>query len=106
MSHHCHAHECNIDVPPKMFMCKKHWFSLPGDLRDRIWNEYRSGQEIDKSPSRRYLAVSFFCIAKLAFKPNDEKAAMVSAHYLSLSIEEREACIEGGLGDPLEGLVP
>jgi hypothetical protein len=38
-----------------MWGCRKHWFTLPKMLRDRIWAAYRPGQEIDKRPSETYL---------------------------------------------------
>ena len=43
--HHCHARGCTVKVPPKMFMCRKHWFSLPKAMRDRVWATYTPGQE-------------------------------------------------------------
>jgi len=36
MAHHCHATNCKTSVPPEMFMCRKHWFSLSRELRNRI----------------------------------------------------------------------
>ena len=33
-------------------------FKLPKHLRDRIWEAYEPGQEIDMSPSREYLDVA------------------------------------------------
>lgn len=53
--HHCHWPGCNTVVPPKMWGCKNHWFTLPQNLRNAIWNTYRPGQEIDKNPSAEYL---------------------------------------------------
>jgi hypothetical protein len=41
-----------------MWGCREHWFKLPKTLRDSIWQEYRPGQEIDKKPSARYIAVA------------------------------------------------
>jgi hypothetical protein len=38
-----------------MWGCKRHWFTLPKPLRDRIWATYRPGQEITKTPSLAYL---------------------------------------------------
>lgn len=87
-------------------MCKPHWFSLPKNLQDAIWREYRPGQERDKQPSTRYLAVTFLCKARVAFKPHDEVAAKVSAHYLELAVEMQQTAIADGAGDPLEGLLP
>lgn len=103
--HHCHAHGCKTPVPPKMFMCREHWFALPVPFRDAVWREHRPGQERDKSPSCRYLAVTFHCIMRVAFKPHDEAAAKICARYLSLSEEMRAQAIADGAGDPLEGLV-
>lgn len=56
--HHCHWPGCQVQVPPALWGCKPHWFRLPKDLRDRIWNAYRPGQEKDLSPSETYLQVA------------------------------------------------
>lgn len=58
MSHTCHWPGCTVEVPPKLWGCKAHWFTLPARLRHRIWATYRAGQEIDKNPSREYIAVA------------------------------------------------
>lgn len=52
--HHCHWFGCQEPVPPRMWGCKKHWFTLPKALRARIWATYRPGQEITKDPSDAY----------------------------------------------------
>lgn len=41
-----------------MWGCRKHWFMLPKNLRDKIWKAYRPGQEKDMQPSAEYLAVA------------------------------------------------
>lgn len=104
MSHRCHAHGCNAPVPPAMFMCRPHWFALRKPLRDAIWNEYRRGQERSKTPSARYMAVQRRAVGELAFRPNDEAAALVAANYLKASEEWRARAMRLGQGDPLEGL--
>ena len=58
MSHTCHWPGCELEVPPKMWGCKKHWFMLPKPLRDEIWATYRPGQEITKTPSPDYLVAA------------------------------------------------
>lgn len=58
MSHKCHWPQCNKAVPPKMWGCKDHWFALPKFLRDMIWDEYKPGQEITKTPSPAYIVVA------------------------------------------------
>ena len=59
MAHHCHWPNCSEHVPPKMWGCRTHWYKLPKKLRDMIWATYVPGQEITKTPSRRYLAAAF-----------------------------------------------
>lgn len=70
MEHTCHAAGCRIAVPPKMFMCRKHWYMLPKWRRDKVWQLYRPGQEDDKRPSREYLNFTGECIRWL----KDEEA--------------------------------
>ena len=41
-----------------MWGCQPHWYRLPKALRDRIWQTYRPGQEISKTPSRDYVAAA------------------------------------------------
>lgn len=53
--HTCHWPGCGKVVPPAMWGCKGHWFTLPKRLRDRIWATYRRGQEITKTPSPDYI---------------------------------------------------
>ncbi len=53
--HTCHWPGCKAVVPPRMWGCSRHWFTLPKRLRDKIWAAYRPGQEIDKRPSQAYL---------------------------------------------------
>lgn len=56
MKHLCHAEGCQTAVPPRMLMCKTHWFMVPELDRLRVWALYRPGQEITKTPSMEYLA--------------------------------------------------
>lgn len=57
-NHTCHWPVCEKQVPPAMWGCKTHWFSLPMSLRRKIWAAYRPGQEKDFSPSAEYLKVA------------------------------------------------
>jgi hypothetical protein len=58
MTHFCHWPGCRRLVPPRMWGCKNHWFTLPENIRTRISRAYRQGQEIDKTPSLEYIAVA------------------------------------------------
>lgn len=104
-AHTCHAPGCIRIVPPRMFCCKPHWYKLPKRIRDAIWREYRPGQEIDKRPSLRYLAVQQLACVYLVFKPNSEKAAAEAMVYGARAIELGKKAVEAGLGDPLDGLI-
>lgn len=55
MPHTCHWPNCRVEVPPKLWGCRRHWFMLPKAIRDRIWATYRPGQEITKDPSGEYI---------------------------------------------------
>lgn len=56
MTHICHAKGCTVAVPPKLLMCRRHWYMVPKPLRDAVWTYYRPGQETSKfSPSPPYL---------------------------------------------------
>lgn len=68
MAHHCHATACKVPVPPEMFMCKPHWFSLPKRLRMRIWATYRVGQYDDMNPSPEYCQAAKECVEYIASK--------------------------------------
>lgn len=45
--HACHAFDCDTPVPPRMFMCRPHWFALPKAMRDAVNDAYTPGQERD-----------------------------------------------------------
>ncbi len=54
MGHTCHAIGCDKEVPPEMFMCRRHWYMVPVAGRRAIWATYRPGQCDDWNPSGAY----------------------------------------------------
>lgn len=56
--HACHWPGCKRQVRPAMWGCKEHWYKLPADLRAEIWEAYRVGQEINGTPSAKYVEVA------------------------------------------------
>lgn len=70
MAHLCHAKNCKITVPPRMFMCRKHWFKLSAPIRHAIWEHYVPGQEARKDPSAEYLAIAQVAINYVAAHDN------------------------------------
>ena len=70
-AHTCHAEGCDKHVPPKMFMCKPHWYKVPYGLRLAVWAEYQPGQEkLDGTafPTEEYLDVTREAIEAVAAK--------------------------------------
>jgi hypothetical protein len=39
----CPHPDCDRTIPRQTFACSTHWFSLPKELRNRIWANFRSG---------------------------------------------------------------
>lgn len=56
--HTCHWPGCDQQVPPAMWGCKRHWYKLPMKIRNRIWREYRIGQEADRGVTRDYVSAA------------------------------------------------
>lgn len=67
-AHLCHARGCEAPVPPRMFMCRRHWFMVPKAMRDAIWATYVSGQERRKDPSDAYLVAALDAVEAVAAK--------------------------------------
>lgn len=38
----CPAPGCDVEVPLDRFLCRRHWFSLPGSARDAVWRTWRA----------------------------------------------------------------
>jgi len=56
MKHTCHARNCPVVTDPKVLMCKKHWFMVPKNLRDNVWNTFkRRGRDVAGPGWRAYL---------------------------------------------------
>ena len=68
LDHQCHATDCEIEISPRLLMCRRHWYMVPKPIRDQIWAEYRPGQENDKNPSMAYLRVMQAAIDAVAEK--------------------------------------
>jgi len=67
MSRHlCHARQCQTAVPPRMLMCRKHWFMVPRALQRQVWALYRPGQEVRKDPSPEYLDAATAAVEAVA----------------------------------------
>lgn len=76
-AHTCHAHRCDTRVPPRMHMCKKHWYMVPKALRDGLWAAYRPGQERRMDPSPEYLLAAARCVHAVATREGHPRAEIV-----------------------------
>ncbi len=72
-AHWCYAEGCEVEVPPRMLMCLRHWRMVPRDLQDAIWRTYRPGQEIDKCPSEEYMVAQRRAIAAFSALEGERK---------------------------------
>lgn len=72
MAHHCHATGCQVEVPREMFVCRRHWGMLPGDMRAKVWATYRLGQCDDLRPSKAYCEAASAAVIYLAHKDGVE----------------------------------
>jgi hypothetical protein len=68
MSHKCHAKGCELDVPPRMLFCSRHWAMTPRAIQRAVWAHYVPGQEIRKDPTPEYLRVMGDAIEAVAAK--------------------------------------
>lgn len=56
--HRCHfPGGCDKLTAAAQFCCTHHWRMIPRHLQRKIWAAYRPGQEVDKSPTARYMEV-------------------------------------------------
>jgi len=42
----CPVTGCEEQIDPSRLMCRKHWYRVPRQLRDRVWATWRSGEGI------------------------------------------------------------
>lgn len=68
--HTCHASDCEVPVPRRMFMCKRHWYMVPKPMRDAIWAAYRPGQERRMDPSSEYIDAAMAAVNFVAEREN------------------------------------
>jgi hypothetical protein len=52
-THECPAPGCTIMVPKVQLACRSHWFSIPQEIRSRLWAAWRSHDEIKHAQALR-----------------------------------------------------
>jgi hypothetical protein len=40
----CPISGCGEQIDPSRLMCRRHWYAVPRQLRDRVWATWRSGR--------------------------------------------------------------
>lgn len=48
-THKCPSPGCTADVPRSQLACRPHWYSIPQEIRSRLWSGYRSHDELKHS---------------------------------------------------------
>lgn len=67
-AHTCHARDCATNVPPRMFMCARHWRMIPKAMQDELWAAYVPGQERRMDPTAAYLDVAMKLVEYVALR--------------------------------------
>lgn len=57
-THTCPAPGCSAQVPQSQLACRPHWYSLPAEVRSRVWSGYRSN-DTDRHNQAMADAISF-----------------------------------------------
>lgn len=79
MSHTCHAAGCSVHTPPQMLMCKRHWFMVPREIRNRVWSTYRDGQCDDWDITNAYANAARAAVRAVAERENRTEAEIAKA---------------------------
>ena len=70
--HVCHATGCKVLTNRVTSICRRHWYSLPREMRARIWAAYRPGQCDDRQISREYADAARDALRYIAAKEGRE----------------------------------
>jgi hypothetical protein len=66
-----------------MLMCRRHWFTVPQTLRNRVWATYRNGQCDDRNPSAAYCEAAkaaVITVAKVEGREVDDRTPEVALY--------------------------
>ena len=100
-NHHCHWPGCTRQVPPALWGCRGHWYTLPAELRTRIWRTYKPGQEVKGTPSAAYVEVAqavqeWIAQHEASKAPKETPAAPASEKPLPHEFDDDACCIHCG----------
>lgn len=93
-AHHCHLPGCDVAVPPKLLMCRKHWAMVPSAIRRDVWRYFDPAQCSDQ-PNRPLPSESWHRAADAAIDAvldalGDRVVKAVTAGPLSVTTLEDE----------------
>ena len=49
----CPAPDCSAQVPSERFACRRHWYALPQQIRNRIWATWKARLAARRHPTRQ-----------------------------------------------------
>lgn len=95
MPHTCHAVGCEVSVSPEMLMCRRHWFSVPLTLRNRVWATYQQGQceiQSDVDPTNAYCEAAKAAVVAVAQREGkyDPKHPKILLYEMIQTAEAKE----------------
>lgn len=90
----CAARGCPLSVPPRVLMCRRHWFMVPTEIRHRVWNHYRPGQETDHAPSGLYLYLKAMleAVDAVAYKESKKETGLLHEWHTFAGIQCCKKC--------------
>jgi hypothetical protein len=80
---------CHVPIKAHEIACRRHWFSLPAELRNRIWRLYRSAPG-----GEEHRAVVFEAVRMLVPKETPPEQAKVHCIQCGFLIDHAGPCEE------------
>ena len=90
--HLCHAHDCNVEIPPRLLMCLGHWRKVPHSLQEKVYAYFRSGKRSGRHPTPAWMIAANMAVLLVAKKEGYD----VRRYDKSLELWIRKAREEGG----------
>lgn len=54
----CPVRGCRAEIDPSRLMCRRHWYTVPKEIRDLVWATWRSGDGAYSREHRAAVAVA------------------------------------------------
>lgn len=103
--HACGYPGCQKPVLQTKLACIEHWFSLPVNVREALWREYREAELAGEvKETHRHQAVRAVALAHWVFQAEDPNAIEKSRAEVERAKFHRRRALAKAERDPFEGL--